>query len=186
MMLCSVMRSSNSIRTPAVIVVTMAALFPLLWSHARAQQPITPPPLLQEAGAFTFTTFVRGVPIGSEQVALTRSADGWTVTVAGRLGAPLDILARRLQVRYTADWRPIEFSFDGTVRGQTQTIHTTVQGATAASEITIAGQTTRKTDAIDAAAVLVLPNSFFGPYEALAARLRSTAAGALIPIYAVP
>src|SRR5438067_4827438 len=158
MMLCSVMRSSNSIRTPAVIVLTLAALFLLLRTHAGAQQPITPPPL-QEAGAFTFSTFVRGVPIGSEQVALTRSADGWTVTVAGRLGAPLDILAKRLQVRYTAEWRPIELSFDGTVRGQAQTIHTSVQGTNANSEITIGGQTSKKTDAIDAAAVLVLPNS---------------------------
>ena len=52
--------------------------------------------------------------------------------------------------------------------------------------INIAGQATQKTDTIDAGALLLLPNSFFGPYEALAARLRTAAPGTEIPVYIVP
>jgi len=183
-MLFVVIRSIHSIRGVATIA-TLALLAAQPSVDASEQQPIVAP-ALQEAGAFTFTTFLRGAPIGTEQVALTRIADGWTIAGTGRLGAPLDIVGRRVQVRYTADWRPIELTFDATVRGQAQTIRTTVQGTTATSTISTGGQTTEKTDTIDAAAVLILPGGFFSPYEALAARLRSAAPGTDIPIYSVP
>jgi hypothetical protein len=78
---------------------------------AYAQQPPAPPPL-QEAGAASFTIFVRGMPVGTEQIALIRGAEGWTIVSSGRLGAPLDIVARRIEVRYTADWRPIHFALE--------------------------------------------------------------------------
>jgi pimeloyl-ACP methyl ester carboxylesterase len=184
-MLSGAMRSFHSIRAAAATTATVALLAAPTSIDASDQQPLVAP-ALQEAGAFTFTTFLRGVPLGTEQVALTRIADGWTIAATGRLGAPLDVVARRVQVRYTTDWRPVEFTFDGTVRGQTQTIRTTVQGTTATTDISTGGQTAQKSDSIDAAALLILPGSFFGPYEALAARLRSATPGTTIPLYSVP
>jgi pimeloyl-ACP methyl ester carboxylesterase len=179
------MRSSHSIRAAVATVATLAALAAQVRIGAAEQQPLVPPPL-QETGAFVFTIFFRGAPIGTEQVALIRTADGWTIAASGRLGAPLDILARRIQVRYAPDWRPIEFSLDGTVGGRLQTLRTIVEGATAKSDGIAAGQTIQKSDQIDPSALLVLPNSFFGPYEALAARMRSAAPGTEIPLYGVP
>lgn len=117
---------------------------------------------------------------------MTRSATGWTIVSSGRLAAPIDVVARRVQVRYTPEWRPIEFTLDGTVRGQATTIRTVVEGTTAKSDINTAGQPTQKTDTIDPNALLLLPNSFFGPYEALAARLKTAAAGSSIPVYLAP
>jgi len=73
---------------------------------AAAQQP----PQLQEAGATSFAIFLRGVPIGTEQIAVNRTSSGWTIAGTGRLGAPIDAAARRLQVRYTQDWKPLEFT----------------------------------------------------------------------------
>ncbi len=168
----------------------------MLWSHsiratlvalalplaAAAQQPPVPPPL-QEAGATSFTIFLRGAPIGTEQIALNRRADGWTIVSSGRLGAPVDMTARRLQVRYTPDWQPIELTLDGTVREQALILRTVVEGTTAKS---VGGQPTPKTDTIDPNALLLLPTGFFGPYEALAARLKTAAAGSEIPVYLVP
>ena len=78
------------------------------------------------------------------------------------------------------------FTLDGTVRGQAQTIHTTVDGTTATSDGTAAGQPMQKTDTIDPNALLVLPTNFFGPYEAVAARLKTAAVGSEIPVYIVP
>jgi pimeloyl-ACP methyl ester carboxylesterase len=173
------MRSSHSIRAVCT-ALALAAPF-----TASAQQPPVPVPL-QETGAATFTIFVRGVPIGTEQIALTRGADGWTIVSSGRLGAPLDVIARRTQVRYTPEWRPIEFTFDGSVRGQAQTVRTSVEGTTATSNIVVAGQASQKTDTIDAAALLILPNGFFGPFEALAMRLKTAAVASDIPMYGVP
>jgi uncharacterized protein len=149
------------------------------------QQPPALPPGMDVAGASSFTIFVRGVPLGSEQMAIARTADGWTISSAARLGAPLDIVARRTQVRYTPDWRPLEFTFDGTVKGQPQIVHTVVDGTVATSDITAAGQTAQKRDTIDPAAVLVMANGFFSPYQALATRLKGAAKDTSIPAYAV-
>ena len=164
------------------IRATLAALALATPLAAFAQQPPAPPQL-REAGATNFAIFLRGAPIGTEQVALTRTATGWNVISSGRLSAPIDAVARRLQVRYSPDWRPLELTLDGTVRGVAQTIHTVVDGTTAKSDITAAGQTSQKTDTIDPNSLLLLSNSFFGPYEAVAARLKTAVAGTQIPVY---
>jgi len=173
------MLSCHSIRAACT---ALAIALPIA---ASAGQP-PPPPALQQAGAASFTIFLRGVPIGTEQIAVTRSAVGWTIVSSGRLGAPLDVIARRIEVRYTADWRPLELTLDGSVRGQAQTVRTLVDGTTAKSDVVAAGQTTQKTDTVDGSALLILSNSFFGPYEALAVRLKTAEAGSDIPAYLVP
>lgn len=169
----------HSIRAACAAAVVAAPL------AAWAQLPPAPPPL-SEGGASTFTIFFRGLPIGSEQIATTRSADGWSIVSSGRIGAPIDIVARRVEIRYTADWRPLELRADATVRGQAQSVHTIVDGTTARTDVTVNGQTTRKSDPIDPAAILILPSSFFAPYAALAARMRTAVAGSQIPVYSVP
>ena len=151
---------------------------------AFAQEPAVPQ--LQEAGATNFAIFLRGAPIGTEQIAVTRTATGWTIVSSGRLAAPIDAVQRRTQVRYTADWKPLEFTFDGVVRGVKQAIHTTIDGTTATSEITSAGQAKPKVEPIDPNAVLLFPSMFFGPFEALAARLKTASAGSTIPVYIEP
>jgi pimeloyl-ACP methyl ester carboxylesterase len=171
------MLSLHSIRA------ALAALTIALPLSAFAQEP-TPVPQLQEAGATTFTVFLRGAPIGTEQIAISRTATGWTIAGSGRMGAPIDAVARRLQVRYTQDWKPLELSLDSTTRGRPLTIHTVVDGTAAKSDV-IAGETTQKTDTIDPGAVLLLPTNFFAPYEAVAARLKSAAAGSEFPAYIV-
>ena len=163
-------------------LVALALAVPL---GASAQPPAAAPPL-REAGVTNFTIFLRGAPIGTEQVAVTRTATGWTIVSSGRLAAPIDVVARRVQVRYTSEWKPLEFTLDGTVRGQATTIRTVVEGTAARSDINTAGQPTQKADTIDPNALLLLPNSFFGPYEALAAQLRTAAVGSEIPVYLVP
>ena len=150
-----------------------------------AAQVVIPQPLPDTVGT-SFSIFLRGAPIGTEQIALNRVASGWTIVSSGRLAAPLDAVARRLQVRYTADWKPIEFTLDGLVRGQTQTIRTVIDGTSAKNDVTAAGQTTQKIDTIDPNALLLLPTNFFGPYEAVAARLKTASAGSEIPVYIVP
>ena len=127
-------------------------------SIAAAAQPA--PANAPVPGAVPFTIFVRSTPVGSEQIAVHRSADGWTIQSSGRVGAPLDAVARRIQVRYTAEWQPVEFSFDGTVRGEAQSIHTLIDGEWARSEIVVAGQTTRANHTIAGDTLVVLPNTF--------------------------
>jgi alpha-beta hydrolase superfamily lysophospholipase len=158
----------------------LMALSPLAKVTAGAQQQAP------ERATSHLTIFVRNVPIGNEQVTVSRTADGWTISSSGRIGPPLDAVARVVEARYTADWVAREFRFDGTVRGATQSIRTVVGGGNATTDLDVGGQKTQKTDPLDPGAVLLLPNSFFGPYEAVAAKLRNAAAGTEIPVFGPP
>ena len=77
-----------------------------LAAPASAQQPAASP---DSAG---YTIFVRALPVGNEQIALTRNAEGWTILSSGRIGVPIDVIARRVEVRYTQDWRPRDMTID--------------------------------------------------------------------------
>lgn len=146
------------------------------------QQPASTP---ASPATSSFTIFVRGVPVGTEQIAVERTADGWTISSSGRSGAPLFMVTERLQVRYDANWRPLELTVDATTGGQVTTLHTTVTGTTARNEMKTGGASSEKTDTIDPEAVL-LPNLVFAPYEALAARLKSASAGSTLSVYIAP
>jgi len=133
----------------------------------------------------SYTVFLRSVPIGSEQVTTERTDNGWTITSSGRLGAPLDLTTRLMEVKYTADWKPVELSFDATSQGQPLLVHTQIANNSASSDITQAAATAHRTDAISGDAVL-LQNGVWGPFEALSQRLRGASAGSSIPIYLTP
>jgi pimeloyl-ACP methyl ester carboxylesterase len=130
----------------------------------------------------SFTIFVRAVPVGSEQVSVNPSSEGWTITSSSRIGAPLNLVARTAQARYTSDWKPIELNIDATLQGQPLVDHTTVAGVTASSEFTQAGRSGQLTSTI-ADDALLLPSPFWGLFEALAQRLRTAPAGSTIPAY---
>ena len=130
----------------------------------------------------SFTIFLRAVRAGSEQISLERTAEGWTISSSGQIGAPVELLSKQVEVRYTADWKPLGLKIDGTLRGQPLKVQTEVTGETAHSTITQGGQSGERTDTIGADAV-ILPSPFFGPFEALSQRLKSAEAGSTIAAY---
>lgn len=151
------------------VALTLALALP-----AAAQQP----PAGAASAPARFIVFVRAAPVGSEDIAVARTADGWTITSSGRLDAPLDIVARVFEMRYDPDWKPLELTLDATVRGQRQTVHSLVSRNTITTEISIEGQPTITIPMADVE--IFLPNPFFAPYAALAARLRTLNAGSTL------
>jgi uncharacterized protein len=156
---------------------TAALVAGALSAVATAQQSTSP-----STGTATFTVFVRGATVGTEEVAVTNDADGWTIASAGRLGPPLDLINRRMRIRYDPGWKPLELTLDATLRGQTQMIQTTISGTTALSDATVGGRSAMITATTDAE--LFFPNPFFGAIEALAFRLKTAAAGSVIEAFA--
>ena len=159
-------------------VALLLASMGVLWQAgiAQAQQP---------DGPATFRVFIKGSLVGTEEVSVKRSPDGWTVSGAGHLGAPLDLTTRRLEITYDPTWHPRELIVDASTRGATVGIHTTFTGTQAESEVNQSGVVTRKTDLVSAD-TLVLPNLFFGSYEALALRLSSIPDGGSFKAYIAP
>lgn len=152
------------------------------WPHARTarQQPAPP-----ASATSDFKVFVRGSQIGTEQVTVERSSGGVVISGSGRLAQPVDVITNRCEVRYDAQWRPLEANFDAVVNGQYAVIHTVFSDGNARSQIAQSGRQTAKTDKVTADAVVLL-NSFFGLYEAVAARLQSMQAGAELRAYLLP
>lgn len=137
----------------------------------------------QHSQASNFTILLRATPVGSEQVTVEHTAEGWKIGSSGRLGPPLDLVLRSMDLRYDADWKPLELTVDATVRGQASVLRTTVSGTTARNTITPFGAgPIEQTDEIDSHAVLI-PNPLAAAYEPLAARLRTAAAGSTIAVY---
>lgn len=133
----------------------------------------------------TFNIFLNGQQIGTEEVTLKGSLEGWTITSSGRLGAPLNIVTRQFEMRYDLQWHPKELTIDAAVNAEPMRLHTTFSGTSAVNEITQRGQTTPKTDPV-AADTVVLPNPFFGAVEALAARLAKVTPPSDLKAYIAP
>jgi pimeloyl-ACP methyl ester carboxylesterase len=160
-----------------VVVLGLVAGAAWLTSPVAAEQPAA------SKASSTLIVFLRGERIGSEDVTLTRSADGWAITSSGSIGPPLELAIRETQVRYTADWKPIELRIDAAVRGQPLTTHIRVSGDTAATTFTQAGQQGERSDTI-ASDAMFLPSPFWGPFEALSQRLRTSSEGSTLPAFA--
>jgi uncharacterized protein len=145
------------------------------------------PPGVQAGATSSFMIFLRGTAVGAEQMAVMRTADGWDIISTGRLGAPFDVVARKLEVRYTSDWKPLEFTLDSTVKGEFQKVFAGIDGTNAAIEVTTGTGTepARRAETIDPNALL-LPNVFYGPYEALAAQLKNATTGSTLPAFILP
>ncbi len=158
---------------------TVALLaFALMAGQGRAQEV----PKDQTAN---FTVFLQGVAIGAERVTVARTPQGITISGDERIGPPIRLVARQAEIRYTADWRPLDCLIDGSVRDDALMLRTTVQGTTATTQFIQGTRPGNKTDQI-AADALLLPDVFFGAYEALAARLSGAKAGDRVNIYVPP
>lgn len=143
------------------------------------------PASAQTPAPSTLTVFVQGVPIGSEEVSLSSGADGWRIRGNGRIGPPVNVNTAKFEMVYDRDWKPQRLDIDGTVRGQALVMRTTFANGMAASDIMQAGGQSQKNDKV-AADTIVLPNLFFGAYEALAMRLAATRVGTELHAYIAP
>ncbi|MBI4263214.1 MAG: alpha/beta fold hydrolase [Acidobacteria bacterium] len=132
-----------------------------------------------------YTVFLRGTPVGREDVTVVQDASGITITGRGRLSAPLNVLTRRVEVKYRPDWTPEFLTVDASVEGGDTTLKTSFLDETALAEGTVGGQRLAHTDVVSRQP-FVLPNAFFGSYEAIARRLSAAEAGSEYRVYVGP
>jgi uncharacterized protein len=133
----------------------------------------------------SFTLFVRGTPVGSEEVTVAHTANGTTISGTARIGPPLNLTIRRAQINYAPDGTAMSCTLEGSIGDQLLGIRTLVNGTTAATDATEGTQTTHKTDPVTRG-TLLLPTAFFGAYQALAPRLAAAKAGDAIRAYIPP
>jgi pimeloyl-ACP methyl ester carboxylesterase len=160
----------------AALLAVLSAASP---HPGQAKAPVT------REGTAEFVVFAAGRQVGREQVTVARSGGNWIITSSGRHAAPIDITINRFEAKYAADWQPIELAIDAVQGTRTLGLRTSFGLTTAINEITQGTTTNSKTDQVSARTVVV-PNGFFGAYEALAARLVGATTGVEIPLYVAP
>ena len=131
-----------------------------------------------------YTVFLRGQPIGREDVTLQSGPDGTTVVSEGRLSSPLNIVIRRAEFKYRPDWSPESFTLDADVAGGDVSVRTSFRDDAAITEGTDSGKPLSVTHKVS-------PQTFihhqfvFGGYAALARRVASIGTGGELRMYVV-
>src|SRR6266545_3639735 len=163
---------------------TAAMLAAVLATAVAAQSPPASTQTPAE-GDVEFTVFLAGTRVGVEHVRLARSGSTWVISSTAQFAQPLNLTVNRAEVKYTSDWQPTELRIEATQGARPIALGTSFGMTTAINEITQNGTTTSKTDQVSARTI-VLSNTFFAGYEALAARLATTEPGTELHAYVPP
>ena len=158
------------------VIVSSAVLDP---SEARGQDQVTP-----VAGEAIFNVFVNSTPAGIVRVSVVRTPSGWHIASTGRI-EPANFENRLFEVDYDDAWRPRKLSVDATRANKAFALQTTFEGGNATSQVREGLERTTITQTVSPDAI-VLPDYFFGAYEAMAVRLSGSKAGTELPVYAAP
>jgi hypothetical protein len=140
----------------------------------------------QSVETVTFYVSHRGRGIGSAEVTVGQSADGWRVTSRGRIDGPVQLSVRNFDAQYDQDWRPMSLSMEVETANEHAIVHVGMMGDVTRTDIVLpnkealfgANDVPRDT--------IFLPDYVFGAWEALAARLRTASPGNEISVFAVP
>jgi pimeloyl-ACP methyl ester carboxylesterase len=150
---------------------------------AQPQAPATPQPVGRTSRGYT--VFLEGAVVGREDVTVEATADGILISGQGRLSGSQDVVIRRVEVRYGRDWVPSTYELEATVNGGDTGLVTSFANGMAVTKGTDGGKPIDQTDKVTPR-VLVLPNVFFGSYEALTRRLAATQTEKEFPTFVGP
>ena len=170
----------RSVRRPAGAAAGALLLALLAGNPVYGQDQPAPAP-----GEAVFTIFVRSVPVGVERVGVTQTDDGWRIEAIGQIGPPVDLNIRAFRIDYDRDWRPLRLDIDSARNASQYTVSTTFADGAATSEIQQGEEAASAAHQV-APDAIVLPDFFFGAYEALAARLHAFGEGGSLPVYVAP
>lgn len=169
------------------LIVAVLAATAFTASRAHAQAPSAPgqATAAPDPSPSTFGISINGQAIGQTTVYLSRTADGWQIRSSGGQSFPTSFAIDKFELAYTADWAPKSLSIEARIGPQSYGLDTTFAGGSATNVVREGAESKTVTQAVSPRAV-VLPNNFFGAYEALAHRLATLAVGGTVPIYVAP
>ena len=124
-----------------------------------------------------YTIFLRGAPIGHQEVRVRSDAQGLLISGQGQIAPPIDVITRRVELKYRPDQTAESLLLEARIGGVDVTLNTKFENGTAVSTGMQGNAPIATTDMASAQSFL-LPNVFFGSHAVLARRLAGTAPGA--------
>ena len=153
--------------------LTLALLLALPAASAFAQSASQAPAAPAAVG---YTVFLRGSPVGHQEVTVRSDAQGLVISGQGQLAQPLDVITRRAELKYRPDQTPESLTLEARIMGVDVTLQTTFENGMAVSKGMQGNVPIATTDMVSPQSVL-LPNVFFGSHAVLARRLSGAAPG---------
>src|SRR5258705_2262102 len=117
-----------------------------------------------------YTIFLRGVPIGHQEVTVRSDAQGLVISGQGQIAEPIDVITRRAELKYRPDQTAASPTVGARVGGVDINLQTTFENGTAVSRGMQGTSPIATTDVVSPQSVL-LPNVFFESHSVLARRL---------------
>src|SRR5688500_16171341 len=159
-----------------------SALSAILLTSVAAAAQTAPAPA---EGTASFTIFAASTPIGTEEMTVTKIANGWRVSSTGSQRAPAPLVIAGFDLTLASDWHPRELRIEALLRDRPISSTTTFGVTSAVTDYLQDGKRASVTHQISSRTI-VLPNAFYAAYEVLAARLGSMQAGSTLKIFVVP
>lgn len=132
-----------------------------------------------------FTISLHGQPVGQETVSVLSTADGWKISSSGGQSLPAPFTIDKFEAIYTRAWQPVSLEIEARAGDQLLSMRSSFTTTSASNDVMQGGQKNLITQPISPGTVL-LPNNFFGAYEALAAKISALQTGATFRAYIVP
>jgi len=116
------------------------------------------------------------MPIGHQDVTVRSDAQGLVISGQGQIAAPINVITRRVELRYGPNLDPQSLAIDARIGDAEVTLNTTFDNGTAVSKGMQGATPIEASDMVTPLTVL-LPNVFFGSHAVLARRLAGEAPG---------
>jgi pimeloyl-ACP methyl ester carboxylesterase len=126
--------------------------------------------------AVGYTVFLRGAPIGHQEVVVRSDAQGLLISGQGQVAPPIDVITRRVELKYRPDQTAESLVLEARIGGMDVALTTTFDNGTAVSKGMQGDMPIAATDMVSPQSVM-LPNVFFGAHAVLARRLAGMAPG---------
>lgn len=157
----------------------------LLLAIPAAAQQSQPQPAPAAPTSVGYTVFLRGTPMGHQDVTVRSDEQGLVISGQGQIAAPINVITRRAELRYRPDLTVQSLAIEARVGDVDLTLNTTFQNGSAVSTGMQGTTPISATDMVSPQSVL-LPTIFFGAHAVLARRLAGLAPGAEFRAFAGP
>src|SRR5213593_1888621 len=96
---------------------------------AQQAQPAATTPI-----AVGYTIFLRGAPVGHQEVTVRSDAQGLLISGQGQIAPPIDVLTRRVELKYRPDLTAESLAIEARIAGVDVTLNTVFENGTAVSK----------------------------------------------------
>jgi hypothetical protein len=145
---------------------------------------VAAPVAAQTPGPASFRVYEKGVPVGTIEMSLTRTDEGWRLQGSSRIAGQIPVNIPNLDLYYDRSWSGRFMTMDMKAPDEA-VVHVAVVGTTTRTDVVRATAARSQSHSVSPDTIF-LPDRAYGAYEAVATRLSSLPAGIDLPLFVAP